>query len=165
MISRNPEAWSDLSEKRRSSMKKIVFRCLLLAMSLTLLAGCATLSDVERSKLDGTGTVRDYAVTPDQAWEIARKVFRWEGADAIEEHKTEGYMLTSSSLNLLTAGTVMGAWIEPLGKEQTRVTVITKRRIAIDTFTQLTETTFHNRFAQGVELVKAGRPLPLTRPD
>ena len=29
----------------------------------------------------------------------------------------------------------------------------------------LTETTFHRRFAQALEIVKAGKPLPITAPD
>jgi hypothetical protein len=101
----------------------------------------------------------------DQAWEIAKTVFRWEGSDAIEEHKAEGYMLTSSGMNLITAGAVMGAWVEPSGERQTKVTVVTKRRIATNLATSLTETTFHRRFAQAVEIVKAGKPLPLTPPE
>jgi len=72
-----------------------------------------------------------YPVTPDQAWEIAKTVFRWEGSDAIEEHKDEGYMLTSSGVNMVSWGAVMGAWIEPFDKDHTKVTVVTKRRLSI----------------------------------
>ena len=69
-------------------MKKV----LLLAGSLAVLAwmtGCvASMNDVIRAKDDGTAKV--YPVTCDQAWEICKTVFRWEGTDAIEEHKAEG---------------------------------------------------------------------------
>jgi len=104
-------------------------------------------------------------VDRDQAWKIAMTVFRWEGSDAIEEHRDQGYMLTSSGMNIVSAGAVMGAWVEPAGQGQTRVTVVTKRRIATNLATTLTETTFHRRFAQGVALVKAGKPLPLAAPE
>jgi hypothetical protein len=95
-------------------------------------------------------------------WTIAKTVFRWEGSDAIEDHRDQGYMLTSSGMNFVSAGAVMGAWVEPAGRGQTKVTVVTKRRIATNLATTLTETTFQKRFAQAVALVKAGQPLPLT---
>ena len=77
--------------------------------------GCSSMGDVVRAKdSGGEGTAHDYPVTADQAWTIAKTVFRWEGADAIEEHKDEGYMLTSSGPNLVSWGAVMGAWIEPI---------------------------------------------------
>ena len=82
-----------------------------------------------------------------------------------EEHKDERYMLTSSGMNLVTAGTVMGAWIDPMPDGQMKVTVVTKRRIQTNMFTSLTETTFQERFAQAVEIVKAGKPLPPTPPE
>jgi hypothetical protein len=128
-----------------------------------LLAGCATMGDVVRAKDEGTAKV--YPVNADQAWEIAKTVFRWEGADAIEEHKSEGYMLTSSGMNWVSWGAVMGAWIEPVDKDNTRVTVVTKRRIATNVATTLTETTFHKRFAQAVEIVKKGDRLPYNPPE
>lgn len=125
--------------------------------------GCQTLNDVVRAKDEGTTKV--YPVTADQAWKIAMVVFRWEGSDAIEEHREEGYMLTSSGLNLMTAGTVMGAWIESISEEKTQVTVVTKRRIVTNLVTTLTETTFHRRFAEAMKIIKAGQPLPLVAPD
>ena len=133
------------------------------ALAVLLLAGCATLADVVRDKNEGTAKV--YPVTFDQAWTIAKAVFRWEGTDAIEEHKDERYMLTSSGMNLVTFGTVMGAWVDPQPDGQMKVTVVTKRRVQTNIFTTLTETTFHNRFAQAIEIIKAGKPLPVQPPD
>jgi hypothetical protein len=141
-------------------------KALLVLGSLAVLvwiAGCATMNDVIRAKNDGTSKV--YSVNFDQAWKISRAVFRWEGADAIEEHKAEGYMLTSSGMNLVSYGAVMGAWVKPVDKHNTRVTVVTKRRIAVNVATTLTETTFHDRFAQAVDIVKAGKPLPVASPQ
>lgn len=132
---------------------------------LTGVVGCATLADVIREKEESGGTVQVYSVTSDQAWQIAKAVFRWEGSDAIEELRDKGYMLTSSGMNLVSYGTVMGAWIEPISDQQTKVTVVTKRRIQTNIFTTLTETTFHRRFAQGVQIIKAGKPLPVLPPE
>jgi len=143
------------------SRKLLIFGLFLLVSHWV--AGCATMSDVVRSK--GEGTVNVYPVNEEQAWDIARTVFRWEGTDAIEEHRKEGYMLTSSGMNLISYGTVMGAWVEPVDKDSTKVTVVTKRRIATNLATTLTEATFHKRFAQAVDIIKAGKPLPLTPPE
>ena len=74
-------------------------------------------------------------------------------------------MLTSSGANFVSMGAVMGAWIEPVDGENTKVTLVTKRRMATNIATTLTESTFQRRFAQAVEIVKSGKPLPLSPPD
>ena len=137
-----------------------------LIAALLYCFGCATMDDVVKVKESGKeGTTQEFPVTVDQGWEIAKTVFRWEGADAIEEHRSQNYMLTSSGANLISFGAVMGAWIEPIGKDSIKVTVVTKRRITINVATTLTEGTFLKRFAQGVEIVKKGEPLPRTAPQ
>ncbi|MEM3335611.1 MAG: hypothetical protein QXY47_06220 [Thermoplasmata archaeon] len=146
-------------------MKRRNFFYFVLLISIFLCMACATMTDVVKAKSEGQGTTKIYPVNIEQAWEIAKTVFRWEGCDAIEEHKNEGYMLTSSGMNLVSWGAVMGAWIEPVDKENTKVTVITRRRIATNIATTLTETTFHRRFAQAVEIIKTGKPLPPLPPD
>jgi len=124
------------------------------------------MDDVVRVKQSGSeGTTRVYPVSFEEAWDISKAVFRWEGSDAIEEHKDQGYMLTSSGVNLFSWGTVMGAWIEPIDKDKTKVTVVTKRSVAVNIATTLTEGTYQKRFAQAVEIVKRGQPLPRIAPD
>ena len=135
----------------------------MLCIISFLLLGCASMSDVMKSKSDGISKV--YPVSTDQAWIIARTVFRWEGGEAIEEHKDEGYMLTNSGMNLITFGTLMAAWIEAVDNNNSKVTAVTKRRNALDLVTTLTETTFHVRFAQAVDIIKSGKPLPLDAPE
>jgi hypothetical protein len=138
---------------------------LLISFAL-ISSGCSTMQDVVRVKEAGTeGTTKDYPVNATQAWEIAKTVFRWEGSDAIEEHKEQGYMLTSSGMNLVSYGAVMGAWVEPTDKDNTKVTVVTKRRVSMNIATTLTEGTFHRRFAEAVELIRSGKPLPASAPD
>ncbi|HSI22926.1 MAG TPA: hypothetical protein VK959_07890 [Methylophilaceae bacterium] len=138
---------------------------LLISFAL-ISSGCSTMQDVVRVKEAGTeGTTKNYPVNETQAWEIAKTVFRWEGSDAIEEHKEQGYMLTSSGMNLVSYGAVMGAWVEPTDKDNTKVTVVTKRRVSMNIATTLTEGTFHRRFAEAVELIRSGKPLPASAPD
>jgi hypothetical protein len=140
--------------KKRINMKYLLK--LAVIFSVMSLTACSTLNDVVEAKNSGReGTTAVYPVTEAQAWPIAKKVFRCEGADAIEEHRSEGYMLTSSGMNLVSHGTVMGAWIKPLSKGQTEVTVVTKRRISINIATTLTETTFQKRFAKEVAYLKS----------
>ena len=150
-------------------MKECAFRILVVILFLsfaTLFNGCATMNDVVRVKEAGTeGTTKVYPVNADQAWEISKTVFRWEGSDAIEEHRDQGYMLTSSGMNLVSWGAVMGAWIEPVDKDNTKVTVVTKRRVTVNIATTLTESTYHRRFAQAVDIVKKGQSLPRDAPN
>jgi hypothetical protein len=133
-----------------------------LYLLLVFLSACATMSDVLKNKENGTAVI--YDLSKEQAWKAAITVFRWEGADAIEEHKDEGYMLTSSGMNAVSAGAFMGAWIEPEGK-RVKVTVVTKRKIATNIATTLTETTFHKRFSQAAEILKSGKTLPISPPE
>ncbi len=150
----------------KSNLKFKKLTILFLTLFPLLFAGCATMNDVVRVKEAGTeGTTKVYPVNVDQAWEISKAVFRWEGSDAIEEHKDQGYMLTSSGMNLVSWGTVMGAWIEPVDADYTKVTVVTKRRVTLNIATTLTEGTYHKRFAQAVEIIKDGQPLPLNPPE
>ena len=145
-------------------MRHLTVKATLLLVIAASLMGCANLSHVVLDKETGGGKTHVYPVTADQAWEIAKAVFRWSGTDAIEEHRDQGYMLTSSGMNLISFGAVMGAWIESVGEKQARVTVVTKRRIATNIATTLTERTFHKRFERAVAMAQAGEPLPLTLP-
>lgn len=124
--------------------------------------GCATMSDVLKSKNEGT--VQPYPVNFDQSWEIAMTVLRWEGCETIEEHKSSGYMLTTVGQNFVSAGSLVGVWVEPLDTSNTKVTVVTKRKVQTNIATGLTETTFQRRFAQAVQLVKSGKQLPIEPP-
>ncbi len=66
---------------------------------------------------------------------------------------------------MVSWGAVMGAWIDRVEVQDTRVTVVTKRRLSMNVATTLTEKTFQKRFAQAVDVVKSGRPLPAQPPD
>lgn len=137
----------------------LVAGCVIASM---LLAACASTGDVLADKANGTSRV--YTVDPDRAWKIAQTVLRWEGAEAIEQHRSDNYMLTTIGANLISLGSVVGVWIEPEKKGSTKVTVVTKRKMATNLATGLTETRFHDRFEQAVEYVKAGKPVPEEAP-
>ncbi len=135
------------------TMKLIGF--LLIGICLT---GCASTRDVVRSKERGKGTSKIYSVSTEQAWEIAKTVFRWEEAEDVEEHRAEGYMLASSGDSPTSWGTVMGVWIEPVQKDKTKVTVVIKRKNPAEILPPLTEAIFHDDFETAAR-IKAGRSL------
>jgi hypothetical protein len=128
----------------------------LVALSFLILTGCAnTFSDLVRSKGEGKGTSRVYNVNVDRAWEIARRIFKWEGIDDIRENRSEGYMVIKSGETWFYKVNVMGVWIEPIDKVQSKVTVIAKSETSVDTILGLSETDFHEMFAlfaQGPEI-------------
>jgi hypothetical protein len=132
--------------------------CALVAM------GCQGMADVFVEKEKGGGDSRQYAITEDQAWVISRHVLRWEGAEAVEERRDEGYMTCTFGINLVSYGSLAGVWIEKSGEEAAKVTVVCKRRMATDFATVMTEGTFHRWFAKAVDMLKAGKTLPKTRP-
>jgi len=134
----------------------------IIIVSLIYFTGCATLSDVLKDK--DSGTVQVYPVNFNQAWEIATTVLRWEDCETIEEHKSSNYMLTTVGQNFVSAGSVVGVWVEPVDNENIKVTVVTKRKIQTNLATGLTETTFHNSFKKAVDIVKSGKTLPFEAP-
>jgi hypothetical protein len=133
----------------------------VISCSLCII-GCATMDDVLNSKEEGT--VKVYPVGTDKAWELAVKALRWEGAETIEEHRADGYMLTTIGANFVSMGSVVGVWVEPARKAKSKVTAVTKRKMRTNVATGLTETTFHERFQQALDIVKAGKPLPRQAP-
>jgi len=121
------------------------------------------MTDVLKNKDEGT--VKVYNVDKDLAWEIAMTVLRWEGCATIEEHKTSNYMLTTIGKTLFSEyGTLIGVWVEPSNDNETKVTVVTKRRSQTELTTGLTETTFQNSYAKAVEIIKSGNSLPIEKP-
>lgn len=137
---------------------------LTLLTALILTCSCSTLNTVIKEKEEGGGTTKMYDINYDDAWNLAKKSFRWGGADAIEEYKEDGYMLTSKGMNLVSSGSVMGAWIEPSNGKMS-VTVVSKRRIQTQIATGMTETKFHKYFAKGTEILARGEKLPMSAPD
>ena len=148
-----------------SHLKKCTVVLSGAALLVLLGSGCVRgVGTVLEAREAGEGTAKVYPVTSDQAWDISRSVFRWERADAIEEHRPEGYMLTTIGENYVSKGSVCGAWLKKLDDRNTEVTVISRRRIATNMATGMTEARFHTLFERGVRLVQAGKPLPLSTP-
>jgi hypothetical protein len=140
-----------------------------LLVAMMMASGCAspqTLVDaVLLAKKTGTeGVARVYAMPSDQAWEIARAVFRWEKVDEVGEHRAENYMIASSGMKMVAFGTVIGVWIEPVELTTTRITVVSKYRGDCCPFSNLTADEFYKKFEKGVNIVRSGRTLPAVAP-
>ena len=108
--------------------------------------GCTTMSSVVRAKAQGKGTSRVYRVNAERAWEISKTVFRLVQTEAVEEHRSEGYMLARIGKSSVSWGAVMGVWIEPVGDDSTKVTVVIKRINPAELLVLLTEADFHDDF-------------------
>jgi hypothetical protein len=105
--------------------------------------------DVVRDGERGEGTTRTYAVAVDRAWDITRSILVWEGgAEQIDDRRRDGYVLASSGIEAFSWGAYMGVWITPIDSSRVRVTVVTKRKVSTNIATTLTESTFHERFAE-----------------
>jgi len=132
-----------------------IMGCLLMLVCAT---GCVTMSGVVRAKAQGEGTSKVYGVNADRAWEIAKKVFRFSKAEAVEEHRSEGYMLARIGKSLVSSGIVMGVWIEPVDDDSTTITVVIKRRNPIEFSVPLTETEFHDDFELALSMKPKIKP-------
>lgn len=149
---------------RRTTAFKSMVVLLLGTAGSACVAGCQGMESVMAARMAGEGDGRTYPVTPDEAWKISKHVLRWEGAEAIEENREEGYLTCTFGMNLVSSGSLAGVWIEKAAEDASKVTVICRRRVVTNVATVMTEGTFHRWFAKGVELLRAGRPLPKTHP-
>lgn len=137
--------------------KTIVVALLVLFLGVT---GCATPAHMVETKNQGTSQV--YHVSPNQAWKIAKTVFRWEAFDVIEEEPGKGYIVGRSGNEWVPWTTLTIAWVDRIDRTHTKITVLTKRRAGFKS--GASETSFHQRFAQAVRMVKKGKLLPPVPP-
>jgi hypothetical protein len=134
-------------------------RSSVAAWILVCAVGCANKQDVVISKLHGRGTERVYPLTVDQAWTISKTILQLEPTDPIEEHRSEGYMLTSSDTGSLSPGTYMGVFVERQGPAAAKVTFVTRRRTPTQAHAALGEGAFHEKFSKLLTLVVGVGPV------
>ncbi len=125
-----------------------------LSLAVLVFTGCGptqavVLRDVMEAKSEGIS--KNYPISSEKAWDIAAVVFLQEGVDA--------KMILSNEVFLFSQGAAMGVWTKSIDENNTQVAVVKKRGSVYGT-TKLTEMTFHERFAQIVADVKAGKQLP-----
>lgn len=121
-----------------------------------VLAGCASRDGVHSDKPAGKGTW--YPVNEATAKQIAQAVLRAEGADRFDEE--EHYIGADLGWSFGTVGTLAGVWFDARDDGRTGVTILTRRKMSLSFATGLRESTFHERFARGVAMARAGQPIP-----
>lgn len=133
------------------------FKVILLILCL-FISGCSTMSDVMIARENGESISEVYKINEEIAWEVAKKVVRQEGFGPIEELRKEHYFLTSSVWSVFEYGNLLGIWIEPISKAETRISVVSKRRVATNIITNLSEEGFHEEFFKELKFqVRQGR--------
>ncbi len=124
-------------------------RCIkIMACTLILIcaAGCATTGDVVRLKAQGKGMSKVYPFNAEKAWEFAKVALRFDEPKAIEEHRSERYMVAKMGDSTISWGVLMAVWVEPVDDENTKVTVVLKRRDPTEISIGYTEEDFHHNF-------------------
>lgn len=138
----------------------------LPVLLLTLASsGCAGEREDVLSEHDANGgEVRVFPVGMDQAWAAARAALRWNHADAVEEHRAEGYLFATASASLWSWGASMGVWLQPANAQGTEVRAIVSRRLATNLAAQSADALMDD-IARAISLEKRGQPLPDEDPD
>ncbi|MFQ5520896.1 MAG: hypothetical protein ACE5FK_05835 [Candidatus Methylomirabilia bacterium] len=144
-------------------MNRLRIGVLVLLVALVWVTGCVTRANVVMAKDDGTSHV--YHVNRVRAWKIAKTVFRWEGGEALDEHRAQGILVVRSGAKWVPWGGLKAAWMERVDRTHTKVTVVSKRYLGINVGTSSSEARFHERFAHALKLVKAGKSLPSELPQ
>jgi len=134
--------------------KLIILRAAMCIAILSLFIGCASIDNLAKEDEYG-GTAKVYSINEKQAWEIAKNVFRWEGANDvdIEENRVKHYISWTG---------VMMAIIDPIDNNNTRVISIPAPSPCLPMKDRPTEKDFHNQFTQAVNIIKSGKSLPIS---
>jgi hypothetical protein len=138
-------------------------RTTIIGLCLVLGACAGNRKDVLDAHNAGKGTEQVFDAPLDQAWDASRAALRWNNAQAIEEHRDQGYMIGTAPMQGFSNGASIGVWLSPAGDASTRVRVIVSRAYALN-WTGQTESGVLEDMGKAVTLEKAGKPLPEQSP-
>ena len=114
------------------NLRRNTFVLMMLAIMLLMLNGCATLSDAQKAR--GSGTSEVYAASFETVWSAMPSVISTVGLQNVEANKKDRYMLAQRGVTALSYGENVAVFIEPVGKKQTKVEIVTKRTWAPSVF-------------------------------
>jgi hypothetical protein len=114
------------------NLRRNTFVLMMLAIMLLMLNGCATLSDAQKAR--GSGTSKVYAASFETVWSAMPSVISTVGLQNVEANKKDRYMLAQRGVTALSYGENVAVFIEPVGKKQTKVEIVTKRTWAPSVF-------------------------------
>ena len=123
-------------------MKRRLFLSLMiLGLSAT---GCRSQMAVYSAHDEGDGTVRTYRADSGTVRYATIAVLKKNGAEYVEQK--QDHVLGDFGVTAFWWGAHAGVWIE-VSADGTRVTAITKRKVAVNAVTSLTENGFHEDLA------------------
>jgi hypothetical protein len=126
---------------------KLAHLVVIVSLGLTT-AGCRSQESVRDAYDAHEGTSRVYPLPAAEAYDLALQVLEDEEIDELREFPREQYAIGGFGMTFISWGTWVGVWIDPVDAQHTEVTVVTKRKMATNIATVLTETTFHERFRE-----------------
>jgi S1-C subfamily serine protease len=104
---------------------KSIFWVIIIIVAI---AGCATLKDAKDAK--GSGLSRIYNAPLENIWETVPKILSEFGLEIVEENKRERYIAAQRRTTGWSWGEKVVIYLEPIGRNQTRVEVISERVLA-----------------------------------
>ena len=113
-------------------MNRFIFTLLACAFVLSATTGCATLADARAAK--GTRMAKTFNADSETVWKTLPGVAASIGLSVVGENKAEGYMLAQRGITLVSYGENVAIFVEPFGRGQTRVEVVSKRAMATNIF-------------------------------
>lgn len=127
-------------------MKKVIAVVLALVATTMLLVGCMrNVKIVEEAYKAGEGVAKTYSVDISTAKAIAKQVLKGEEFEAIEDN---GDYMKAVSIN-----TYFAVYFST-EQQGTQVTAISRRRMATQILTTLSENSFHEQFDEAVAKLK-----------
>ncbi len=113
-------------------MNRIMTSLLACLFILATASGCATLADARAAK--GTGMAKTFNADSETVWKTLPGVASSIGLSVVGDNKAEGYMLAQRGMTLMSYGENVAIFIEPVGRSQTKVEVVSKRAMATNIF-------------------------------
>jgi hypothetical protein len=129
-------------------MKKAYF-VLVAVVSILAFTGCMrNVRVLDEAAQSGEGTTQIYHIDVNTAKVIAKNILYEENFEAVEDRGADLKAVSEKSYFLV---------VFTQKENGLAVTAISKRRFATQLLTTLTETSFHEQFAERVKRAKAGR--------
>ncbi|MCW5896605.1 MAG: hypothetical protein KIT50_13500 [Bacteroidetes bacterium] len=116
----------------------------IILITSFILIGCATMNTVRNGKDSGTAVV--YETSKDNAYSYAMKILREVGGKVSDENAERGEIFGETGAEVGSYGSYIGIWIESVGENKTQVTVYTRRVLATQLTTGISESDFHKKF-------------------
>jgi len=119
-------------------------KAIIMLVTPLLLIGCATMNTVKSGKDSGTAVV--YETTKDNAYSYAKKILREVGGKVSSESEEKGEIFAVTGAEVGSYGSYIGIWVQSVGEKKTEVTVYTRRVLATQLTTGISESDFHKKF-------------------